>query len=317
MTVATPGTATDDQGTTRADGTPTQGLRVAGLAGVAFAASVAVQNLWSGGSGILPDADATGADVLAVFADHRGAYGILVGWVAINLVALAVFLAGAHQRLRRNEPLAADVGLVGGVMLMVFFAMVNLPVVVLASMTESLAGSPELVEALWTIHGAVFAFAGIALGIALVGFSLAASSAGLAPRWFRVVGPAGAAVIIAASVPVQAGAAGSPATMVGLLASSLRRLVAVPVRVRRPDVAPGLMPPSAAGTATPAAAPLDDEHQRTSRTARPPRTPAVRRIRIGALARLASGVVLSGRSSDHPAIIGLGSAAAEYRDTDA
>jgi hypothetical protein len=193
------------------------GVRVAGLAGLAFALSVVAQNVWSGGANLLPDADATSDEILEVFAEHEGAYGILVGWVAVNLVILAIFLAGAHQRLRRNEPVWANVGLVGGITLMVFFTMVNLPIVALAAGTESLAGSPELVETLWTAHGAAFAFAGLALGIALFGYSLAAVVAGVVPRWFRVVGPAGAAVIVVASVPVQAGAEGSPATMIGLL----------------------------------------------------------------------------------------------------
>lgn len=203
--------------TTRAtEATATNGVRVAGVAGIAFAASVVAQNLWSGAVGLLPDGDAGAAEVLDVFADNGGAYGILVGWVALNLVALAVFLAGAYDRLRRDEPMWANVGLIGGITLMVFFAMVNLPIVALAAGADSLAGSPELVEMLWTMHGAAFALAGVALGIALVGFSLAASSAGLAPRWFRTVGPIGAAIIIAASVPVQAAAEGSPATMVGV-----------------------------------------------------------------------------------------------------
>lgn len=61
------------------------------------------------------------------------------------------------------------------------------------------------------------AFNKIALGLALAGFSLAAVGSGLVPRWFRIVGPAGAAVMIAASVPVQAGAEGDPATMVGVI----------------------------------------------------------------------------------------------------
>lgn len=37
------------------------------------------------------------------------------------------------------------------------------------------------------------------------------------PRWFRVVGPAGAAAIVGFSIPVQTAADGSPVTMGGAL----------------------------------------------------------------------------------------------------
>jgi hypothetical protein len=193
------------------------GTRLAGLLGAAFAVSVIAQNLWTGAAGILPDPDASAADVVETFVDHNGAYAVLLGWVALNIVAISVFLAGAHHRLRRAQPIWSGVGLVGGISLIVFFAMVNLPIAALATGGESLADSPQLVDALWHMHGAAFAFAGIALGIALAGFSLAAAGAELVPRWFRTVGPVGGAVIILASVPVQAGAEGSPATMVGVL----------------------------------------------------------------------------------------------------
>jgi hypothetical protein len=42
-------------------------------------------------------------------------------------------------------------------------------------------------------------------------------ASGLVPGWFRVVGPAGAAVMLVCSVPVKAVAEGSPATMGALV----------------------------------------------------------------------------------------------------
>ena len=196
---------------------PTAGLRLAAWAGMAFAVSVIAQNLWAQGTAVLPDADATPAEVVDAFVDAGNATAVLVSWVAANLILIVTFLAGAHHRLRRDEPVWAGLGLVGGAALVAFFVMLQVPIVALAVGGQSLADSPELVSVLWTSHRAIFAFAGLALGLALVGFSLAAASAGLVPGWFRIVGPVGAAIMIGASIPVQAGAEGEPATMVGLV----------------------------------------------------------------------------------------------------
>jgi hypothetical protein len=191
--------------------------RWAGPAGIAFAVSVAVQNVWAGAAGINPANDAPATSVLAKFAEHADAHGVLSAWVGVNLVLIGLFLAGAHARLRRSAPAWANLGLLGGVLLMALFALVNVPRVALALGADGWQGEPALVDALWDLHLATFAYAGIALGLALLGFSLAAVSAGMVPRWFRIVGPVGAAAIIAFSVPVQAAAAGSEATMGGAL----------------------------------------------------------------------------------------------------
>ena len=192
-------------------------MRLAGTAGMAFAVSVIAQNVWSQGAGITPEADANPAEVVSTFVDTATEQGILTAWVAANLVLMALFLAGAHARLRRSEPVLATAGLVGGVLLMAFFAMLNVPRVALSLADDGWAEEPALVDALWTMHLATFAFAGLSLGLALAGFSLAAARAGLVPRWLGVVGPAGAAVIVLASIPVRVGADGSAATMVGVL----------------------------------------------------------------------------------------------------
>lgn len=213
-------------------------VRWAGLAGVAFGVSVIVQNLWAQGAEVTPDADAGPAEVLATFADTATEQGILAAWVAANLVLMALFLAGAHARLRPRQPVLATVGLVGGVLLMAFFAMLNVPRIALSLADDTWSGELALVDALWTMHLATFAFAGLALGIALAGFSLAAAREGLVPRWLGVVGPVGAAVIVLASIPVRAGAEGNPATMVGLLGflAWLAFLVVFGLRLRREEV---------------------------------------------------------------------------------
>jgi hypothetical protein len=91
----------------------------------------------------------------------------------------------------------------------------SVPCVALALGADAMTESPSLAGALWAMHGPMFAFSGIALGLALGGLSLAAARARLVPKWFTVVGPGGAIVVIGASIPVQQGADGMAATMVG------------------------------------------------------------------------------------------------------
>lgn len=213
-TVATAaGTAPGPPATPGATGGSTDVGRWAGAAGMAFGVSVVLQNAWAGAAAINPPNDAPASSVLEKFAEHAGAHGVLSAWVGVNLVLMGVFLAGAHARLRRPAPAWADLGLLGGVLLMALFALLNVPRVALALGADGWQGEPALADALWDMHLATFAYAGIALGLALLGFSLAAVTAAMVPRWFRVVGPAGAAAIIGFSVPVQAAAAGSEATM--------------------------------------------------------------------------------------------------------
>jgi hypothetical protein len=195
----------------------TRTTRWAGLAGLGFAVLVAAQNIWSGAAGLDPDPDASAAKILEKVVEHRDAYGVRLGTVGIGIVLLLVFLGGAWARLRDAAPLWAPVGTLGGVLIVAFFAMTNVPLTALSIGGERFADDPVLVDALWDMHLATFAFAGIALGMALLGLSLAAVAAGLVPGWFRIVGPAGAAVMLVCSVPVKAVAEGSPATMGALV----------------------------------------------------------------------------------------------------
>ena len=194
---------------------PTSITRWGGLAGLVFAVSAAVQNLWAGAAGIAPDNDADAREIVTSFAEHAGAHGVVSAWVAANVVLLAIFVAAAHTRMRAAEPAWSMVGVVGGVLLMALFVLVNVPLVALALGAESWGSETALVDALWDMHLATFAYAGVALGIALLGFSLAAAAHRLVPSWFRAVGPVGALVIIAFSIPVQDGADGAAYTMTG------------------------------------------------------------------------------------------------------
>lgn len=191
--------------------------RWAGLAGLGFAVSVVLENVFIGAAGIRNGPGTPAERVLESVTQYGDAYGVLFAWVALTVVLLAVFVAGAYARLREAAPVLATVGLVGGVLLSALFPLSNAPMVALVVAAKGLAGNLILVELLQAMHLAIFAFAGIALGVALFGYSLASVSAGLAPGWFRIVGPVAALVMIGGSAPIKAVAEGVPATLVSLL----------------------------------------------------------------------------------------------------
>ena len=55
------------------------------------------------------------------------------------------------------------------------------------------------------------------LATALLGFSLAGAAAGITPRWFRLLGPAGAILMIVSAANGVSIAEGSPIVFVGLI----------------------------------------------------------------------------------------------------
>ncbi len=80
-------------------------------------------------------------------------------------------------------------------------------------------GSPntDVVSALWMLHNSLFGILGIALGIALAGFSAAAAAGGLvAAPWKQAGGVAGLLLAVsAATTPLALD--GSPVMFVGLV----------------------------------------------------------------------------------------------------
>jgi hypothetical protein len=209
--------ATTTVGTAGRVAPDTRTTRWAGLAGLGFAVSVAASNIWGGAVGLDPDADAGAAEIVEKFAEHQDAYGVLFGWTALNLVLLVVFLGGAWTRLRGADPTWARAGCIGVALVAVLFPLTMVPQVALSIGGEQLGRGPNLVNVLWDMHLATFALTSLALGVGLLGLSLAAVAAGLVPAWFRVVGPIGGALLIVGAVPVKAVAEGSSVAMVGLV----------------------------------------------------------------------------------------------------
>jgi hypothetical protein len=209
--------------------------RAAGIGALAFAAIVVLQNVVRGASA--PANDATGAQVLAHYADHRAITVILATTFVLGAVGLAVFLGGSMRRLLDGgRPGWAFTGAIGAVGIMTVFA-------VLLGTEEALSvvatgNEPNLasIDALWALHNSVFTVLLLSVGVALLGLGRAGVAAGITPPVFERLAPAGCALLALASAAGPFIAAGDAMPVFGLgalgfliwlafLATTGRRLV--------------------------------------------------------------------------------------------
>ena len=80
-------------------------------------------------------------------------------------------------------------------------------------------GSPntDVVSALWTLHNSLFGILGIALGIALAGFSAAAAAGGLVAAPWKQAGGVAALLLAVSAATTPLALDGSPVMFVGLV----------------------------------------------------------------------------------------------------
>ncbi len=194
MTVTTAGPATVGRTGTL--------LRTTGWAALAFAVIVAAQNLIRGS--VAPLNNAPLADVVAYYSHHRGLEVTLSVTFVMSGIALAAFLGGMLS-LTAGEPERAwaFTGFAGGVGIFVLFSTMVGVEGALVAVAGGQQPSVDAVNALWALHNGVFAVLDLSIAVALVGLSRAAMAAGIAPRVFSWLAPAGAALL-------AVGAVGSP-----------------------------------------------------------------------------------------------------------
>ena len=217
--------------------TPAFGERVVGAAAIALVASFVIQTAvlgWAGAPGYGDPIE----KVLAFHAEHRGAVAIAVGSEALNLPLLLVFVTGLHGLVGRRGGAGADwsrLAVAAGATLsavMAFYAVLWDGVVLSAG--ELTEPSPVL-ELAWQMHAAAFAWSLPALGTTFIGAALATHASRLTPPWQRLLGVAGAGLLLAAGAANLAIADGSALLYVGVsgLAAWLVWLTATGVRLVR------------------------------------------------------------------------------------
>ena len=193
--------------------------RIVGGAGVALAASVAVQNAVFVGTGAPAFGDPLG-EVLAYHAENRGAVAVAVGQEAVNLPLLLLFVTGLHGLVQRRGGAGADwsrLAVAAGATLSAVFALVMTTHIAVVLAADGLAEPTPAFELVWQLHAAAFALAMPALGATFIGAALATHASGLTRPWQRLLGVAGGSLLILAGAGNLAIADGSPLLFVGLL----------------------------------------------------------------------------------------------------
>ena len=189
--------------------------RVAGLGAIGFATTVIAQNLLRGAGA--PANDASSADVLTHYADHRTMTAVLVASYTLGIVSILVFLGGSAKRLVRSDrPGWAVTGLLAAVGVTALFA-----IVVGSEQALSVAATRDLtglgaIDALWSLHNSVFTVLDVSIALALVGLSRAGISAGITPRIYRWLAPVGAGMLVVGTLAGPAIAAGDAMPLFGV-----------------------------------------------------------------------------------------------------
>ena len=219
--------------------TPPRALRerVVGATAIASAAAVLIDNVVVGWVNS-PTYGAPMKEVLAFHAHHSAEVAIAVGLEALNVPLLLLFLSGLHGLVGRRGGAGADwsrLALAAGATLsavMAFYAVLWDGVVLSAG---DLAEPSPVLELAWRMHAAAFAWSLPALGTTFIGAALATHASRLTPPWQRLLGVAGAGLLLAAGAANLAIADGSALLYVGVsgLAAWLVWLTATGVRLVR------------------------------------------------------------------------------------
>jgi hypothetical protein len=200
---------------TRSSRIPAPSRLIGGLGGLAFAATVLVQNVLRSG---FPGADATADDVIAHYAGHRTTSLVLAVLFPVGAISLAAFVGALLDRVAhgrsRGAALAGALGAAGILATFTVLAAVDLAV---SGYVHRGAPDPDVVNGLWVLHGAVFGVLLASIGVALAGFSAAAVGRGLVPGWWRGLGTAGAGALLVGAAAAPAIVDGSRAVAIGVV----------------------------------------------------------------------------------------------------
>ncbi len=189
---------------------PVIARRAGGVAGLAFACGVLLQNGYLLQGNPMPGSE---LDVIAAFyRDRPGHIAVAVGWVALNVPLLLLFASHVADRFARSTSVApwGRAGFGAVVLLCGAFLVTTLLQAVLVARIDALESSHQL-ALVWDLHTAAFAMSGISLAAALGSFSVAAWIAGeVVPRWAAGVGVAGALSLAASGLLVVPTVTGGP-----------------------------------------------------------------------------------------------------------
>src|SRR3954447_20110776 len=199
---------------------PTRALRVrvVGATAIASAALVLIDNTVVGWAGS-PTYAAPIKEVLAFHAHHSAAVAIAVGLEALTLPLLLLFVTGLRGLVGRRGGAGADWSRLAVAAGATFSAVTAFYAVLWDGVVLSAGGLTEpspVLELVWQMHAAAFAWSLPALGTTFVGAALATHASGLTPSWQRLLAAAGGGLLIIAGTANLAIADGSAILFVGV-----------------------------------------------------------------------------------------------------
>ncbi len=188
--------------------------RLAGIGGLAFAASVIVQNILRAG---YPTNDASAGDVIDYYGDHRAITIALAALFPVGIAGLTTFVGGFAARVWGGPGRAAAVsGLVGAAGIIGNFTILLATDTAISGYVHRGAADTSVVEAMWVTHSSMFGVLLASIGVALAGLSTAAVRSGLLANRWRTIGLTGAALLLGTAATTPFIIDGSPTMFVGL-----------------------------------------------------------------------------------------------------
>ena len=185
-----------------------------GIGGLVFVGSVLAQNSIRSG---FPTNDASAAEVMSYYADHRGATVALAALMPVGLVGLAAFLGTVIARVVRGAGRAAAIaGGFGAAAIIATFTMLTATDVAIAGYIHRGAADLAVVDGLWVVHIAIFGFLMAAIAVALVGLTQACRLDGLLSKRWGAAGLVGGSLLLASAATTPAIIDGSPTFFVGV-----------------------------------------------------------------------------------------------------
>jgi hypothetical protein len=189
--------------------------RAAGWGALTFAIVVIIQNLIRGASA--PGNGASSAQLLSHYSGESAITFVLVATYVVSGIGLVVFLGGITRHLlATRRPGWALTGVLGAIGIMIIFSLV-----VAAEQSLTVAAHmhhPDLgaIQAIWALHNSIFSILDFSIAVALLGLSKATIAAGMTPKVFTKLAPAGAAMLVVSTVAGPAIAGGHAMALFGV-----------------------------------------------------------------------------------------------------
>jgi len=193
--------------------------RIVGVAALAYAASMIIQNAVFSVDGAPTYGDPLGV-VLTYHAEHQGALSITSGLEVVNMVLLLLFITALHGIEQRRGGAGADwsrLAVAAGASLSALSALTIATHIAVVLAADGLAEPTPTFKLIWQLHAAAFALSLPALGATFIGAALSTHASGLTRPWQRLLGVAGGSLPILAGFGNLAIANGSPLLYVGVL----------------------------------------------------------------------------------------------------